>query len=111
MFQCHLPLTQPVELLFDRFLVEKLPADDAVHLRAQVSNMVFIGDLHLGRWGREDDIAKREISTGCDQPHHSDDQREPDARPPRAYSAHDDGRDGATLRPPIAPPGRASWAS
>jgi hypothetical protein len=111
LFQCRLPLQQPIELLFNRFLVEKLPTDDAVHLRAQVSNMVFIGDLHLGRREREDVIAKREISTGCNQPHQRDDQRESDGRHPRAYSAHDDGRDGETLRPSTAPPGRASWAT
>jgi hypothetical protein len=73
--------------------------------------MVFIGDLHLGRWEHEDVIAKCEISTGCDRPRHSDDQRESDGRHPRAYSAHDYGRDGETLRPPIAPPGRASWTT
>jgi hypothetical protein len=36
-----------MKLLFDRLQVEKHPAHDTVDLRAQLINMVFVGDLHL----------------------------------------------------------------
>ena len=64
------------ELLFGLLLVEEL-ATHAVDLRAQFSNLVFIGDSHLSRTTDQagEVIAKREIGTGRNRQHCRDYER------------------------------------
>ena len=69
MLEGHLPLQQCIEFLLELFLVKKLTAHDAVHLRAQFGDAILIGELHLGLpadQSRKDAFAKREIGAGRD---------------------------------------------
>ena len=107
----RLPLQQRVDPLFDLLLVEKLLTHNAVDLRAQLSNTVFIDALQFRLYADqagEDVIAKCEIGTGCDQPRCRDYQGVPDGRHASAYSHHGYGRDGCTFRRPVAP-AESAW--
>ena len=75
--QRRLPLQQRAEFLFELFLVEQLPAGDAIDLRAQFRDTVLIGELHFrlpSDQAGEHAVAEGEIGSGRDRPHAHDDQ-------------------------------------
>ena len=60
-----------LELLLELLLVEQLPAGDAVDLRAQFGDAVFVGELHFGLTAdqaREHVLVEREIGAGGERP-------------------------------------------
>jgi hypothetical protein len=66
-----------IELLLELFLVEQLAAGDAIDLRTQVGDTVFIGELHFrltADQSREHVVAKGEIGAGGDRPYAHDDE-------------------------------------
>ena len=65
MFKRRLPLQYRFGLLFDPLLIEPF---DAINLRSQVCNLLFIADLLLSLAANqtgEDIIVKREIGADC----------------------------------------------
>ena len=88
LLQYRLPLQQRVEFLLELFLVEQLPAGDAIDLRAQFGDAVLISELHLGLapdQSGEHVLVECKISSGGDRPDRHDHQR----------ADHDPERDGA----------------
>ena len=70
-FQRRLLAHDLIELLLELLLVEQLAAGDAVDLRAQFGDAVFIGELHFGlacNEPLEHVVVEREIGAGHDRP-------------------------------------------
>ena len=64
--------------MFELFLVEQLPAGDAIDLRAQFGDAVLVGELHLGLAADqpgEHVLVEGEIGSGGDRPDRHDHQR------------------------------------
>ncbi len=78
LLECGLSLQQCVEFLLELLLVEQLAAGDAVDLRAQLGDAVFVGELHLrlaGDEAGEHVVVEGEIGSGHDRPDAHDHQR------------------------------------
>ena len=77
-FKNRLFANELIELLFELLLIEQLTAGDAIDLRAQFGDAVFIGKLHFGLTPDqplEHVIMEGEIGAGHDRPAGHDDER------------------------------------
>ena len=73
----RLPLKEAVEFFLELLLVEQLAAHDAVDLRAQFGDAIFVSKLHFGLsadQAGEDIVTKCEVGAGRDRPDGHDDQ-------------------------------------
>jgi hypothetical protein len=74
--------------LLELLLIEQLPTDNAIDLRAQITDAILICKLHLGLMrdeAREHVVVERKVRRGSDRPHTHDDEG-PD-RDPKRYGA------------------------
>jgi hypothetical protein len=70
-------LKQAVEFLLELLLIKHLTAHDAVDLRAQFGDAIFVGKLHFGLppdQPGQDIVTKCEVGAGCDGPDRHDDK-------------------------------------